>query len=114
MKTGLRASFGVEVPWGDASRHEQGDHGGPFMPFFSSIHLWTFAGAFLDEVGLRHAILPMVRYFWSFAGITVLSSALAMPYFRRCAGWKIILADTPGLLFIAYCVIMIAWVNLQE
>lgn len=82
----------------------------PPMPFFAGL-VYVVSGQWLDDVltELGRALAMIFQYFFAFALFTLVSSALAIPYARKCSGWKIILANAPGLLFLSYIALAIAW-----
>lgn len=87
----------------------------PPMPFFAGL-VYVVSGQWLDDVltELGRALAMIFQYFLAFAFFTLLSSALAIPYVRKCSGWKIVLANAPGLLFLSYIALAIAWDAFQR
>ncbi|MFO0942379.1 MAG: hypothetical protein U0930_16700 [Pirellulales bacterium] len=77
----------------------------PPMPFLFAIAPFL-SGQWLSELanGLARVMAEIMLYFAFFTLATVTSTALAIPHFRKRSGWKIVLANIPGLLFICFVV----------
>ena len=87
----------------------------PPMPFLVAAAYVVSGQWYSDFVAaLASLIAAMILYFVCFAFATIVSSVLAIPHFRKRGGWKILLANTPGLLFICYIVTAVAIAGIQN
>ena len=78
----------------------------PPMPFLVAA-AYVISGQWYADftAGLIRVAYGIMLYFACFTIATVTSSLLTIPRFRKHNGWKILLANSPGLLFII-CVVI--------
>lgn len=87
----------------------------PPMPFLVAAAYVVSGQWYSDFVaGLKSVIAAMMLYCFCFSLATVTSSAIAVFHFRKQAGWKILLANTPGLLFVCYILTAIVISGIQS
>ena len=87
----------------------------PPMPFLVTAAYVVSGQWYSDFVaGLASLIAAMLLYFACFTLATLTSSVLAIPHLRKHAGWKILLANTPGFLVICYIVAAITISGIQN
>lgn len=80
----------------------------PPMPFLVAA-VYVVSGQWFSDVlsGIASAIAAMLLYFACFTLATLISSVLAITHFRKYGGWKILIANAPGLIFICYIVVAV-------
>ncbi len=82
----------------------------PPMPFIVGV-VYVVSGEWFNDIvaEIGRVIAMILLYISLFSLLTVFSSVLAAVVFRRYSGWKLVLANAPGLSLILYIVLGITW-----